>query len=466
MITGNGYDNNKGKSINALNAESKGLYPISFIASELGLEPETIKKHFKAREWHHTSFAYNRTYYYDLEFIENSLTESIRKDNDEIKAYKELEKDFDNCFVQYRTKEKGRFVIKTIEDAKVVLKGSTAKVRIPVPDTDQFVFESMRLSSKGFVLLTEQDKELIDSALKPLLEREFFKAIHEDDEQFHGIKINDAGEYSQYKKTIKYKQIAEQEIKRHIYSSGTVDECLAVIDELVSGECSMTNKNTFLIASNNVKNTTQTLYRNGIRLQQYPTMGSLIGIQDPEWEEQRLFPIKRFKNIMFSAGYLTRAARYFNNHFDKAPRSKHMNRNEKIKKMMSVIAVKNGLGNLQLNDEWVSRLDQIFEKIQQEDLRREANSKQQFFENLKYKGFIDALKEKCNTGNRLEDMHYWNMEKNIFDVCVLNNLGTFKVNKEDTAKLHQLLFNDDERLAYRDHIVQRNNDRNKRQNRI
>lgn len=448
MITGQGYDYKKGKSVNAVNAESNGLYPLSFISNELGLEPETIKKHFKPKEWHHTSIAYNRTYYYDFQYIESSLTDDILADNTKIKADKKVEKHFDNCFVQYRTKEQGSYVIKTIDNAKVNLKSSTAKVYIPVPNTDQFVIEEMRLGSKDFILLTEHDKAEIDQALKPLLDKEFYKAVYLDGKNYYGIMLNDAGEYSQYRNSIKYQQITEQELKHHIYSSGSVDECLGIIDELNNKECSMTNKSEFVIATDNIRNTTMSLKRNGMRLQQYPTMSSLVGIEDPKWEENKIVPIKRLKNVLYSEGYFARAGRFFNNNFDKAPKNIHMGRKEKIKKMMSIVSLKSGFGNLQLNDEWVDKLSSAFEDIKIKDLSLQSKAKQEFFENLKYSGFVSALKESCNKGDKVEDMHYWNIEKNIFDLCIQNNMGTFKLNSDDTAKLHKVIFDDDDVVEY------------------
>jgi hypothetical protein len=76
------------KSINALEAEEKGLFPASTIAKLTKTSADFIRDTFVPREWHHTSKHYNKTFYYSLEEVEGFL----RSNPHAYKAWKEERK--------------------------------------------------------------------------------------------------------------------------------------------------------------------------------------------------------------------------------------------------------------------------------------------------------------------------------------------------------------------------------------
>jgi len=90
-----GYNWTQGKSNNAVTAEANGRFPKSKINASLlkeyniSLKVKDVKKLielniFTSSEWHHTSSQFNKTYFYDLEYLSDLL-----KDEDELKRIEE-----------------------------------------------------------------------------------------------------------------------------------------------------------------------------------------------------------------------------------------------------------------------------------------------------------------------------------------------------------------------------------------
>jgi len=61
------------KSINALEAEERGLFPASTIARLTKTSADFVKEKFVPREWHHTSKHFNKTFYYCLQEVKDFL---------------------------------------------------------------------------------------------------------------------------------------------------------------------------------------------------------------------------------------------------------------------------------------------------------------------------------------------------------------------------------------------------------
>jgi hypothetical protein len=95
-----GYNWNRGKSNNAVNAESNGLMTATTMAKYLkkwfsGITSKNIKAIMSPSEWHHTSKFYNETDYYDLrDLADLSTRKALRND---IANKKELSKLFDKA---------------------------------------------------------------------------------------------------------------------------------------------------------------------------------------------------------------------------------------------------------------------------------------------------------------------------------------------------------------------------------
>ncbi|ATI44270.1 hypothetical protein CO725_01030 [Vibrio parahaemolyticus] len=102
MNIGKGYDGYS-KSINAIEAEDSGKFPLTEIKKRTKLQSETIKEFFTPCEWHHTSKQYNKTHYYDLSEIESGITEQVLDFDKQLKAKKRLDKGqtFKGCEVEW-----------------------------------------------------------------------------------------------------------------------------------------------------------------------------------------------------------------------------------------------------------------------------------------------------------------------------------------------------------------------------
>ncbi|EJB8440121.1 hypothetical protein MW344_004778 [Vibrio parahaemolyticus] len=102
MNRGKGYDGYS-KSINAIEAEEIGKYPLTEIKKRTKLQPETIKEFFIPSEWHHTSKQYNKTDYYDLSEIEAGINDEVLEFDKQLKAKKRLDKGqtFKGCEVEW-----------------------------------------------------------------------------------------------------------------------------------------------------------------------------------------------------------------------------------------------------------------------------------------------------------------------------------------------------------------------------
>ena len=129
---GRGYDWSAGKSNNAVAAEEEGLSPASVIARRYGLESQAVSEILTVEEWHHTSAAFNETWYYRAEEAEEKM-EALRERSAELRAQREAyRKDshiFYDCLVWWTEKIKNgrRFeeVERAIEAKKVVGRGQT-----------------------------------------------------------------------------------------------------------------------------------------------------------------------------------------------------------------------------------------------------------------------------------------------------------------------------------------------------
>lgn len=91
MYVGQGYEGYS-KSVNALEAEDEGRFPISVIGKKLKIETDTIREYFTSDEWHHVGKDYVKVDYYDLEEIKSGLTDEVLKFDKELKKQKYLER--------------------------------------------------------------------------------------------------------------------------------------------------------------------------------------------------------------------------------------------------------------------------------------------------------------------------------------------------------------------------------------
>ncbi len=91
-----GYDGYS-MSWNAVYAYDDGLLPASKLAKKLGVSSRAVKKYLKPVEWHHTSAAYNRTYFYDPDDATPEIIEQM-KEFDKIGRTPVL---YRNCTVRY-----------------------------------------------------------------------------------------------------------------------------------------------------------------------------------------------------------------------------------------------------------------------------------------------------------------------------------------------------------------------------
>lgn len=60
------------KSINAVIAEQKGIYPATRAAKKLGVSVEAVEAILSPVEWHHTGPKFDRTDYYDTAIDEET----------------------------------------------------------------------------------------------------------------------------------------------------------------------------------------------------------------------------------------------------------------------------------------------------------------------------------------------------------------------------------------------------------
>lgn len=75
-----GYNYDSWKSNNAVDAESRGLYPASVVAKKSGTSTTWIRNNFSPVEKHHTSNRYNMTEYYSLEEVLGRKSEYKKED--------------------------------------------------------------------------------------------------------------------------------------------------------------------------------------------------------------------------------------------------------------------------------------------------------------------------------------------------------------------------------------------------
>ena len=67
---GKGYDWEKGKSNNALDAENKGLLLAGKVAKEFNCTAEFIQQNAPYEEWHHVSGWFNKKRYFKSETVQ------------------------------------------------------------------------------------------------------------------------------------------------------------------------------------------------------------------------------------------------------------------------------------------------------------------------------------------------------------------------------------------------------------
>jgi uncharacterized delta-60 repeat protein len=159
-----GYDEQRGKSNNAVDAERENRFPASTLAKKLGVSTEAIRKTLESSEWHHTSGWYNETNYYDGDLLirlaqgepvddvsdlevaraqeELARVRSYRKPKDEEVVH-------ENCTVkwpEWSGPKKWRKSKECQEDGcRVVVKGKSATVYFPDGRT-----MTKRLNCTGF----------------------------------------------------------------------------------------------------------------------------------------------------------------------------------------------------------------------------------------------------------------------------------------------------------------------------
>jgi len=133
--SGNGYNWEEGKSQNAVWAEEEGLFPASKLASIYGVETQAISHLLPWEEWHHTSHAFNKTYYYSRDKVEERLDEIKALSKEIRRQRKEQGKHtytFSNCIVEWTetVKDGRRFrdVHRSYKVPTVTGKGSTITV--------------------------------------------------------------------------------------------------------------------------------------------------------------------------------------------------------------------------------------------------------------------------------------------------------------------------------------------------
>jgi len=132
---GNGYNWDLGKSNNAVTAEDEGKYHATTIAKRYNIESMAVSELLPWTEWHHTSAAFNKTYYYDIEDVEANI-EELKARSSEIRArrkkYLQDSHTFYNCTVTWEeTVPDGRRfkdILKICKAKKVVGKGQTVTI--------------------------------------------------------------------------------------------------------------------------------------------------------------------------------------------------------------------------------------------------------------------------------------------------------------------------------------------------
>jgi hypothetical protein len=119
-----GYDGYS-MSWNAVYAYDDGLLPASKLAKKLGVSTRAIKKHLQPVEWHHTSAAYNRTYFYNPDGVTPELIEKMKEYDKNRTPAPVLYK---NCTIRYHEWEgpvgRKRRVYYTMEHCDVYFNGS------------------------------------------------------------------------------------------------------------------------------------------------------------------------------------------------------------------------------------------------------------------------------------------------------------------------------------------------------
>ncbi len=145
-----GY-NNFSKSNNAIDAESNGRFPASVVAKKLKVPTSVITDNHSPCEWHHSSKAYNKVDYYDLEDISTWL--GTTKGKAAVEAAKAALKSgatiYHNCHVEWLewsgSLRNAKCTEKKANGATVSVKGVTATVTLATGETFQ-----KRLSTNGF----------------------------------------------------------------------------------------------------------------------------------------------------------------------------------------------------------------------------------------------------------------------------------------------------------------------------
>ncbi len=158
-----GFDFQRGKSNNAVQAEKEGLFPASKIASKLGIPTAFIKKKCKYAEQHHTSGKFFRlTEFYSLEKVKKlistqegeTLFEQYREESKEARKISRAQKPetFENCDVGWREwKTKKRPVEFKVQAMMVTIKGQKATFTLSDGEVKRFF-----LRKKGFWFANDQ----------------------------------------------------------------------------------------------------------------------------------------------------------------------------------------------------------------------------------------------------------------------------------------------------------------------
>jgi hypothetical protein len=145
-----GYNWQRGKSNNAVDAERDNCFPASTLAKKLGVSAEAIRKTLEPSEWHHTSGWFNETNYYDgdllirlargepVDDVSDLEVARAREEWARLRSYrkpKDEEVVHENCTVkwlEWRVSKRWRKAKEYQEaDCRVVVKGEFATVYFP-----------------------------------------------------------------------------------------------------------------------------------------------------------------------------------------------------------------------------------------------------------------------------------------------------------------------------------------------
>ena len=193
---GNGYNWYLGKSNNAVAAEGEGKYPATTIAKMYHIESMAVSELLPWTEWHHTSGAFNKTYYYDIEDVEANI-EALKARSKALRARRKKHLQdhhtFYDCTVTWtetvkdgrRFKEVDRFC----KASKVIGRGQTVTV-YPSDGSPKFTKRACRVSVHSSRGLEDKAGILAESIIRECGKREKYQlsaSVSADIAPYHNL---------------------------------------------------------------------------------------------------------------------------------------------------------------------------------------------------------------------------------------------------------------------------------------